>query len=118
MCTSQSPLSFQSSELIYWDRSLRPLFLSVIPGNVKQLDKIRVMRAALQVDIDNVVNEFGPQLFEDFQRTRIVTPAAVPAPISPTLTRRRSTYGPAGQGTFLTHPLSQSFSCSSVESKG
>lgn len=80
----------------------------MIPGNVKQLDKIRVMRAALQVDIDNVVNEFGPQLFEDFQRTRIVTPAAVPAPVSPTLTRRRSTYGAGGQGTFLTHPLSSS----------
>lgn len=87
-------------------RSLRPLFLSVVPGNVKQLDKIRVMRAELQRDIDHVVNEFGPQLFEDFQRTRIISPAAAPPPSSPKLSRKRSTYGPAGQGTFLTHPLS------------
>lgn len=64
------------------------------------------MRAALQVDIDHIVNELGPQLFEDFQQTRIINPAADPAPISPTLVRRRSTYGPAGQGTFLTHPMS------------
>lgn len=87
-------------------KSLRPLFLSVLPGNVKQLDRIRIMRAALQVDIDNVVNELGPQLFDDFQRTRVIQqPAAVPQP-APRLGRRRSSYGPAGIGTLLTHPMS------------
>jgi glycerol-3-phosphate O-acyltransferase/dihydroxyacetone phosphate acyltransferase len=90
-------------------KSLRPLFLSVLPGNVKQLDRIRTMRAALQVDIDSVVNELGPQLFDDFQRTRVIQqPAAVPQP-SPTrlgLGKRRSSYGPAGIGTLLTHPMS------------
>ena len=90
-------------------RSLRPLFLSVLPGNEKQLDKLRTLRAELQRDISGIVNEFGPQLFEDFQATRIITPTAVPAPVSPTLTRRRSTYGPQGQNTFLTHPMSESF---------
>lgn len=64
------------------------------------------MRAALQDDISAVVNEFGPQLFEDFQKTRIIPPTSVPPPISPTMTRRRSTYGPQGAGTFFTHPMS------------
>lgn len=67
------------------------------------------MRAALQLDIDSVVNELGPQLFQDFQRTRIIQqPAAMPPPTSPTLSRRRSSYGPSGSGTFLTHPMSSS----------
>ncbi|KAL8291488.1 hypothetical protein RQP46_002466 [Phenoliferia psychrophenolica] len=87
-------------------KSLRPLFLSVLPGNEKQLDHLRKLRAELQRDISLVVNEFGPQLFEDFQATRIIPPTSVPAPVSPTLTRRRSTYGPQGQNTFLTHPMS------------
>lgn len=77
-----------------------------MPGNEKQLDKLRTMRATLQHDISVVVNEFGPQLFDDFKRTRIIPPTAAPPPVSPTLTRRRSTYGPQGQGTFLTHPMS------------
>ncbi|KAK4704293.1 hypothetical protein P7C70_g1916, partial [Phenoliferia sp. Uapishka_3] len=91
-------------------KSLRPLFLSIVPGNEKQLDKLRTMRAALRRDISSVVNEFGPQLFEDFQAIRIVPPASLPAPASPTLTRRRSTYGPKGENTFLTHPMSTPFS--------
>jgi glycerol-3-phosphate O-acyltransferase/dihydroxyacetone phosphate acyltransferase len=64
------------------------------------------MRAALEDDISAVVNEFGPQLFEDFQKTRIIPPTSVPPPISPTMIRRRSTYGPQGAGTFFTHPMS------------
>lgn len=87
-------------------RSLRPLFLSVVPGNEKQLDKLRTMRATLQHDISVVVNEFGPQLFEDFRETRIIPPTSVPPPVMPTMSRRRSTYGQGGQGTFFNHPLS------------
>ncbi|KAI5475691.1 glycerol-3-phosphate O-acyltransferase / dihydroxyacetone phosphate acyltransferase [Pseudohyphozyma bogoriensis] len=86
-------------------KSLRPLFLSAIPGNEKQLNNLRSKRASLQRDISEVVNKFGPQLFEDFQATRIVHPTAEPAP-PPVLARRRSTYGPQGQNTFLTHPMS------------
>lgn len=61
------------------------------------------MRAALQHDISVVVNEFGPQLFEDFNQSRII-PAT--SSVSPSLVRRRSTYGPQGQGTFFNHPMS------------
>lgn len=61
------------------------------------------MRSVLQVDIDRIVNELGPKLFEDFQQSRIV-PAAVP--LSPNMTRRRSTFGPSGKNSFLKSPMS------------
>lgn len=70
------------------------------------------MRASLQHDISVVVNEFGPQLFEDFRETRIIPPTSVPPPVMPALSRRRSTYGQGGQGTFFNHPLSASFALS------
>lgn len=95
-------------------RSLRPLFLSVVPGHEKQLDKLRTMRASLQQEINELVEELAPAIFDDFYSNRIVPPSAKPAPSSMTAAdsrpgaplRRRSTYGPQGQGTFLTHPMS------------
>ncbi|KAK4058869.1 Glycerol-3-phosphate/dihydroxyacetone phosphate acyltransferase [Microbotryomycetes sp. JL221] len=88
-------------------KSLRPLFLSVIPGHEKQLDKLRTMRMALSREINELVEELAPAIFEDFHSNRIVPPTSKPAPSSshPGLPRRRSTYGPQGQGTFLTHPM-------------
>lgn len=85
-------------------RSLRPLLLSVVPGNERQIDKLRRKRLELQGDISALVNELGPQLFDDFKRTRIVPTSAAPPP-TPTIRRKRSSYGQGGQGTFLTHPL-------------
>ncbi|SCV74439.1 BQ2448_8078 [Microbotryum intermedium] len=87
-------------------KSIRPLLLSVLPGNHKQLDKLRAMRSSLQLEINQLVEELAPKIFEDFQTNRVVQPSAKPAPVSEHATKRRSTYGPQGQGTFLTHPLS------------
>ncbi|KAK4053779.1 Glycerol-3-phosphate/dihydroxyacetone phosphate acyltransferase [Microbotryomycetes sp. JL201] len=90
-------------------KSLRPLLLSVVPGHEKQLDKLRTMRMALSQEINELVEELAPKIFEDFHSNRIVPPAAKPAPTShahPGMPRRRSTYGPQGQGTFFTHPMS------------
>lgn len=88
-------------------KSLRPLFFSLWPGSDRQMDRLREMRASLQQDISEVVNEFGPQLFDDFQATRIVPqatpPPPSPSPFSPTLTRRKSTGH--GHGRILKHPL-------------
>ncbi|KDE08118.1 hypothetical protein MVLG_01599 [Microbotryum lychnidis-dioicae p1A1 Lamole] len=87
-------------------KSIRPLLLSVLPGNHKQLDKLRAMRSSLQIEINQLVEELAPKIFEDFQTNRVVQPSAKPAPVSEHATKRRSSYGPQGQGTFLTHPLS------------
>ncbi|KAM0792271.1 hypothetical protein ACM66B_004963 [Microbotryomycetes sp. NB124-2] len=89
-------------------KSIRPLFLSVVPGHEKQLDKLRTMRMALSQEINQLVEELGPAIFEDFHSNRVVPPTAKPAPAPgshPGMPRRRSTYGPQGQGTFFTHPM-------------
>ncbi|GAA5904898.1 uncharacterized protein JCM6883_004903 [Sporobolomyces salmoneus] len=89
-------------------KSLRPLILSLVPGKEPQLQKLRLLREHLQGELNELVEELAPAIFEDFQRQRIVAPSARPAPPSRSTnepTDKRSTYGPAGQGTFLTHPL-------------
>ncbi|GAA6016878.1 hypothetical protein JCM11491_006898 [Sporobolomyces phaffii] len=90
-------------------KSLRPLFLSLVPGKEPQLKKLLALREHLQGELNELVEELAPAIFEDFQKQRLVTPSARPAPPSRStvegLTDKRSTYGPAGQGTFLTHPL-------------
>ncbi|GAA5931927.1 uncharacterized protein JCM15063_001605, partial [Sporobolomyces koalae] len=91
-------------------KSLRPLFLSLVPGKEHQLQKLLLLRESLQGELNELVEELAPAIFEDFQKQRIVAPSARPAPPSRTAVEgtsndKRSTYGPAGQGTFLTHPL-------------
>ncbi|GAA5954484.1 hypothetical protein JCM3765_004471 [Sporobolomyces pararoseus] len=89
-------------------KSLRPLFLSLVPGKEPQLQKLRLLRESLQVELNDLVEELAPAIFEDFQKQRIVAPSARPAPPSRSTVEssdKRSSYGPAGQGTFLTHPL-------------
>ncbi|GAA5921762.1 hypothetical protein JCM1841_001852 [Sporobolomyces salmonicolor] len=90
-------------------KSLRPLLLSLIPGKEPQLLKLRALRESLQAELNVLVDELAPAIFEDFHKHRIVPPSARPPP-PPSVTfeggaAKRSTYGPAGQGTFLTHPL-------------
>lgn len=74
------------------------------------------MRAGLQVEINELVEELAPAIFDDFYTNRIVPPSARPPPSGGRpqggMTRRRSTYGPQGQGTFFTHPMSESSSSS------
>lgn len=83
-------------------RSLRPLFLSLIPGNQKQLDDLRRMRASLRHDISDVVEEFGPKLFEDFQQARLRRPS-IARDSRPVLRRNDSgsVYGAPGSATLL-----------------
>ncbi|GAA6064453.1 hypothetical protein JCM10212_005202 [Sporobolomyces blumeae] len=92
-------------------KSIRPLFLSLIPGKEPQLQKLRSLRESLQGELNELVEELAPAIFEDFQQSRVVPPTAGPPPSSraaaegSSATDKRSTYGPAGQGTFLAHPL-------------
>lgn len=88
-------------------RSLRPLFVSLIPGNQKYVEKLRALRASLASDLSDLVEEFGPQLFDDFDTHRVVPVSqydhndespdrsGASTPITP---RRKSTYGPDAQG--------------------
>lgn len=68
------------------------------------------MRAGLTVEINQLVEELAPAIFDDFYTNRIVPPSAKPQPRATTSLSeqpRRSTYGPQGQGTFFTHPMSK-----------
>lgn len=86
-------------------KSLRPVFLSALPGSEKQLDALRARRLQLQHEIHTVVEEFGPQMFEDFASVRVV-PGSPAVPLRPRPgARRRSTFGVPDKVNFLTHPM-------------
>lgn len=51
-------------------RSLRPLIISLIPGQEKQLNKLKDMRRQLQKEVSETIEEFGPKLYEDFDDVR------------------------------------------------
>lgn len=55
-------------------RSLRPLVISLIPGQEKQLDKLKEMRRQLQKEVSDTIDEFGPKLYEDFNDVRVPFP--------------------------------------------
>ena len=57
-------------ELTDPSRSLRPLVISLIPGQEKQLNKLKEMRRELQKEVSDTIDEFGPKLYEDFDDVR------------------------------------------------
>ena len=101
--TSYAALNFGEVGLDVY-KSLRPLFLSVLPGSERQLEKLRAERLRLQDEIHAVVDKLGPTVFDDFQSQRIVPGAAIAQAARP-VPRRRRTYGSADKTNFLTHPL-------------
>lgn len=54
-------------------RSLRPLFLSIWPGNQREVNKLREMREGLANDISEIIDEFGPKLYENFNKVSVVS---------------------------------------------
>ena len=54
------------SHLCLQIRSLRPLVVSLFPGQQILLDQLKAQRIALSNELTDVINEFGPQLYEDF----------------------------------------------------
>ncbi|KZT54280.1 hypothetical protein CALCODRAFT_473625 [Calocera cornea HHB12733] len=90
-------------------KSLPPLVLSLLPGQQKRLNRLKAMRAELSNEVSDVISEFGPKLYDDFDARRIVVPAAGGPPSSDTrlgLWRRKSGMGGAdAQGNLLIHPM-------------
>ncbi|KAK4624529.1 hypothetical protein CLAFUW4_06226 [Fulvia fulva] len=54
-------------------KSLRPLFLSINPTSSNTFVKLREKREWLQDNINNIINELGPELFPDFDQQRIIS---------------------------------------------
>lgn len=53
-------------------KSLRPLFLSLNPTSANTIYKLRERRAQLAIDVTNLINELGPEVFPDFDSARII----------------------------------------------
>ncbi|KAI0695901.1 glycerol-3-phosphate O-acyltransferase [Cytidiella melzeri] len=89
-------------------KSLRPLVVALLPGQQRSLDKIKDMRVKLANELVEVINEFGPKIYEDFNEFRIMIPSASAPPSSgyPGLGRRKSSAGATdAQGKLLVHPM-------------
>lgn len=89
-------------------KSLRPLIVALVPGQQRSLDKLKAMRVQLSNEVADLINDFGPTLYEDFNEWRILLPSASVPPSSgtPGLWRRKSGTGAVdAQGLGLTHPM-------------
>lgn len=53
-------------------KSLRPLLLSLNPTSANTLHKLRETRATLSREVTEVINTLGPEMFPDFDSTRII----------------------------------------------
>jgi len=89
-------------------KSLRPLVVSLLPGQQKHLDRLKRMRNELSNELSDIVNEFGPKLYDDFDKSRILVPSAAvpPSGTSSGIWRRKSNTGAVdAQGNLLVHPM-------------
>ena len=94
-------------------KSLPPLFKSLLPWHQRDLDKLREQRHSIAAELSEVIEEFAPKLWKDFESQRILphsaTSAAYSASSPPgtprgTSTKRRSTFG--AESSILQHPMS------------
>lgn len=42
------------------------MIVALIPGQQRSLEKLKKMRLHLSNEVASVINEFGPQLYDDF----------------------------------------------------
>ncbi|KAF8575310.1 glycerol-3-phosphate O-acyltransferase [Ramaria rubella] len=106
-------------------KSLPPLIISLFPGQQRLFDQMKAKRIALSDELTDVINEFAPQLYEDFNKDRVLVPSAsVPSSAGQQgLWRRKSaTGGVDAQGLGFSHPMTwldeRLFGWSPQKSKG
>ncbi|KAI0054033.1 glycerol-3-phosphate O-acyltransferase [Auriscalpium vulgare] len=90
-------------------KSLRPLIVALAPGQQQYLNRLKLMREQLSTELGEVINEFGPQLYDDFDKWRMLVPSASvpPSTGTPGMWRRKSSAGAVdAQGHLLVHPMS------------
>lgn len=52
-------------------RSLRPLIVTLFPGQKRHLEKVKKMRESLANELSEVINEYAPKIWDDFDYVRI-----------------------------------------------
>ncbi|KAI0477712.1 glycerol-3-phosphate acyltransferase [Xylariaceae sp. FL0804] len=53
-------------------KSLRPLILCISPTSSYSIQRLRERRAQLSEQVVRVINDLGPDMYEDFEKTRLV----------------------------------------------
>ncbi|KAJ3560019.1 hypothetical protein NP233_g11104 [Leucocoprinus birnbaumii] len=89
-------------------KSLPPLVIALIPGQQRYLNRAKQQRVQLANEVADLINEFGPKLYDDFNQSRILVPSASvpPSTGTPGLWRRKSGTGAVdAQGLGLIHPM-------------
>lgn len=76
-------------------KSLRPLFLSLLPGSQKELDNLRRTREDMSNELSELIDEYGPQLWENYHKSRFVSGTLATVPGSE----------PQNDSNVLNHPL-------------
>ncbi|KAH8827842.1 glycerol-3-phosphate O-acyltransferase [Flagelloscypha sp. PMI_526] len=88
-------------------KSIRPLILALLQPS--RFNKLLAMREHLSNEVASVINEFGPQLYSDFDEHRILHPSSAAPPsisVDQGVVRRHSSTGAVdAQGMGLTHPM-------------
>lgn len=86
-------------------KSLRPLVISLMPGQHQYLERLKVTRQTLSNELMDIINEFGPKLFDDFDKNRVVLPSSS-VPMSGLWQRKSGVPGVEPQENLLVHPMS------------
>jgi len=89
-------------------KSLPPLVVALIPGQQRSLDKLKAMRVHLSNEVADLINEYGPTLYDNFDEWRILVPSASAPPSTgtPGIWRRKTNTGAVdAQGSLLIHPM-------------
>ncbi|ODA82376.1 hypothetical protein RJ55_00883 [Drechmeria coniospora] len=53
-------------------KSLRPVVLCLLPTSGFSIHKLRIRRAELSAQVTDMINELGPEMFPDFDKTRLL----------------------------------------------
>lgn len=54
-------------------KSLPPLFLTLLPGNENELERLKSKRIALSNELTDIIEEYGPKQIEHFEKKRVVS---------------------------------------------
>lgn len=75
-------------------KSLRPVVLCLLPTSGYNIHRLRLQRAELSSQVTDLINTLGPEMFPDFDKTRLMpdpfkTEAGVSQPVTPSERHKR-----------------------------
>ncbi|UZJ52167.1 hypothetical protein CBS101457_001487 [Exobasidium rhododendri] len=93
-------------------KSLPPLFVSLMPGNYKVIQKLQETRASIASDLHFVIDDLGPKVFDNFDQQKMLMKPNASAPPQPSTPGREESViwkerrnSAINTTSYLTHPL-------------